>query len=262
MRPRLAVLMPAFNVAAYVAEAARSILWQTHGDFLFLVLDDGSTDGTYDALVRACAEDTRVRLFRVEHNMGVVWARNFLLDRAAAEGADVIVWQDADDASHPFRLARQVQNWNGGIGMKRDDVLGCVAAAINEDGSAVWPVTYSSAPKDRRDTHAMIRSFGAPPLFATSFMRLESVRAVGGFRTEKEAGHGSEDADLILRIFDGGGNVRSLGWPPLYFARVGRPGRLTPTIDYGRVLTEINRQHRREGCEFCLEAQGESTAGS
>src|SRR3954451_22942772 len=60
--PTISVLMPAYNAGRYVAEAVESILGQTFADFEFLIVDDGSTDGTPAILRRYRAEDPRIRL--------------------------------------------------------------------------------------------------------------------------------------------------------------------------------------------------------
>ncbi|MBV8382587.1 MAG: glycosyltransferase, partial [Planctomycetaceae bacterium] len=44
--PSVSVCMPVYNTKRYVAEAVESILAQTFGDFEFLIIDDGSTDGS------------------------------------------------------------------------------------------------------------------------------------------------------------------------------------------------------------------------
>jgi glycosyltransferase involved in cell wall biosynthesis len=48
--PLLSVVMPVYNAELYVAEAVQSILEQTFQDFEFLIIDDGSTDGSLGIL--------------------------------------------------------------------------------------------------------------------------------------------------------------------------------------------------------------------
>ncbi len=50
MTPTISILMSAYNRERYVAEAVKSVLAQTRGDFELIVRDDGSTDGTLDAI--------------------------------------------------------------------------------------------------------------------------------------------------------------------------------------------------------------------
>ena len=98
--PSVTVVVPAFNVGAYIGELLRSLSAQTLAAFEAVVVDDGSTDHTC-AVIEAHA-DARVRLIR-QANRGVSAARNAGL--AAARGTYVI-FLDGDDLLHPQALER------------------------------------------------------------------------------------------------------------------------------------------------------------
>jgi len=73
--PRVSVALPVHNCERYVAEAIESILAQTFTDFEFLIVDDGSTDGTLPILHRFAARDSRIRVIS-RPNTGIVGALN------------------------------------------------------------------------------------------------------------------------------------------------------------------------------------------
>jgi len=100
---RVSVIIPTYNRAAWVTEAAASVLAQTYRDFELVVVDDGSTDGTLAALAALGGE---VRVIRREARQGVSAARN--LGTAAATG-DWLAFLDSDDLWLPAKLARQVE---------------------------------------------------------------------------------------------------------------------------------------------------------
>ena len=103
--PRVSVLMPAYNVEQYVGEAIESILNQTFTDFEFIIINDGSTDGTADIIRKYAKSDKRIKFINHEKNHGVAHTRNELLDTALGEyGA----FHDSDDISLPDRLQIQV----------------------------------------------------------------------------------------------------------------------------------------------------------
>lgn len=102
MAPRVSVLVAAYNAEPYVGEALQSVLDQTFQDFEVIVLDDGSTDRTADAV--AAIDDPRIRLVRRPHR-GLAACRNELLRLARGEYVAVL---DADDVAMPERLAKQV----------------------------------------------------------------------------------------------------------------------------------------------------------
>ena len=101
--PQVTVLMPVFNAERYLHEAVDSILSQTFTDFEFLIIDDGSTDGSA-ALIDSYS-DPRIRFVRNLCNLGLTATLNIGLDAARGE---YIARMDADDISLPERLAAQV----------------------------------------------------------------------------------------------------------------------------------------------------------
>jgi glycosyltransferase involved in cell wall biosynthesis len=59
--PKISVLIPSYNHAAYISEAIGSVLLQDWPDLELLVLDDGSTDDTVEAAERAVKGERRIR---------------------------------------------------------------------------------------------------------------------------------------------------------------------------------------------------------
>lgn len=101
---RVSVIMPAYNVEAFVGDALLSALAQTAGDLEVIVVDDGSTDGTASAVAEIARQDARVRLLQ-QRNRGLAGARNTAL--AAARG-DMFALLDSDDLWEPEFLAEQL----------------------------------------------------------------------------------------------------------------------------------------------------------
>ncbi|SET40783.1 glycosyltransferase [Paenibacillus sp. NFR01] len=100
---KISVLMPVYNMAAYVEEAICSILTQTYSDFELLILDDGSTDGTLD-IVRKF-DDRRIRVIAHSVNHGLIETLNQGIDLSSGE---YIARMDGDDIALPHRFERQV----------------------------------------------------------------------------------------------------------------------------------------------------------
>ena len=100
--PRVSVIIPTFNRAAPVREAVASVLAQTCRDFELLVVDDGSTDATLEALASFFGE---IRLLRTSRRRGVSAARNL---GAAASRGEWLAFLDSDDMWLPEKLARQL----------------------------------------------------------------------------------------------------------------------------------------------------------
>lgn len=101
--PSVSVVIPAYNRAASIRAAVDSVLRQTHADFELLVVDDGSTDGTLEAL--AGVRDPRLRLLSNPRNMGASAARNTGIRHARGTW---VAFQDSDDEWLPEKLDRQM----------------------------------------------------------------------------------------------------------------------------------------------------------
>jgi hypothetical protein len=95
--PQISVILPAFNVADYIAASIGSLRAQSFTDFEAIVIDDGSDDATAAVAMAAIDHDPRFRLIR-QANRGLSGARNAGLDLARAP---VIGFLDADDRLEP-----------------------------------------------------------------------------------------------------------------------------------------------------------------
>lgn len=101
--PKVTVLMPVYNGEKYLRPAIDSILRQSHKDFEFLLIDDGSTDASPD--ICGSYRDSRIRLVSNQRNLGLIATLNRGLELA---GGEYVARMDCDDVSLPQRLERQV----------------------------------------------------------------------------------------------------------------------------------------------------------
>ncbi len=95
--------MPIYNSAPYLETAVQSILGQTFEDFEFIIVDDGSTDGS--AQILQSLSDSRVVLLSNNENRGLIYSLN--LGVAVARG-QYIARMDADDVSVKHRFQKQI----------------------------------------------------------------------------------------------------------------------------------------------------------
>ncbi|QTN45225.1 glycosyltransferase [Ectopseudomonas mendocina] len=101
--PLVSVIMPAFNAEATLKHAAQSILSQTWRNLQLIIVDDCSSDATWEIAQQIAAQDHRVLALRNAVNVGPYVSKNLALRLAKG---DYITGQDADDWSHPQRLER------------------------------------------------------------------------------------------------------------------------------------------------------------
>lgn len=111
---KISVIVPAYNIGAFLGRCLDSILSQTHRNLEVIVVDDGSSDGTGALAERYAQKDARVKVIR-KANGGVTSARL----RGVAEAAgEWIGFVDGDDAIAPDmyeRLLRSALEHNASI---------------------------------------------------------------------------------------------------------------------------------------------------
>jgi len=107
-QPCVSVLMPAFQAEKFIQASIQSVVDQNWADWELLILNDGSTDRTKDIVQEFINQypNRNIRLLEHEHNLGLIAARNCLLEAASGK---YIAWLDADDLYSPEKLAKQIQ---------------------------------------------------------------------------------------------------------------------------------------------------------
>jgi len=132
--PVVSVLMSVFNGEHHLAVALESVLEQTFADFEFIVIDDGSTDSTWEILADYASRHSRMRLLRHDSNMGLTRALNRGLEMARGR---YVARQDADDISLPERFSRQL----GYLKLHPDiGLLGTGTRAVTQAGTIKWTI--------------------------------------------------------------------------------------------------------------------------
>ena len=103
--PLISIVMSVYNSEEYLDEAINSILNQTYTKFEFIIINDGSRDGSLDIIKKYLKRDKRIILVDNKINKGLVYSLNKGLDISKGK---YIVRMDADDISLRERLEKQV----------------------------------------------------------------------------------------------------------------------------------------------------------
>lgn len=192
--PAVSVVIPAYNCAAYIAEALDSVFAQTFKDFEVVVVNDGSPDT--EALEHALAPYRERIVYLRQENRGVSAARNTGI-RAAR--APLVAFLDADDLWEPFYLEDQV------AAMRADATLAArypntlIFGDVPQAGKTFMDVNPSEG---EADIEALLTQRCTVGNSVTA--RREAVMGAGLFDEELKR---SEDFDLWLRILARGGRV-------------------------------------------------------
>ncbi len=102
--PKVSVLMPNYNWWAYLGGAIESIISQSFTDFEFIIIDDGSTDDSWDIISSYAEKDTRIVAVKNDENLRICKTLNKWLLLSKWE---FIARMDSDDISLPNRLEEQ-----------------------------------------------------------------------------------------------------------------------------------------------------------
>ncbi|MCI9427468.1 MAG: glycosyltransferase family 2 protein [Eubacterium sp.] len=151
-KPQISVIIPAYNVEKHITRCLRSLENQTLKQIEIIVIDDGSADGTQQA-IRAFMEETKllVRLFS-DSNHGQAYARNFGMRQA--EGT-YLAFIDSDDYLEPDYLENLYETAQA----CQSDVVNSGYRVVKEDGSIVSEVNVSPFSK--------VSGFGRAGVFVT-----------------------------------------------------------------------------------------------
>ena len=198
--PAVSVIVPAYRVTKYIADALDSIFRQTFTDYEVIVVDDGCPDT--EALKQALAPyRSRIRYIQQE-NRGLAGARNTGIRNSTAP---LIALLDADDILEPHYLEVMIAAMRGDASL---DVLYCDALFFGEPKTAGRRFT-EFCPSQGEATFLNLLTQKCNVLVAATIRRDAGAR-VGWF---DESLRSAEDFDLWLRIAKAGGRIKYLREP-------------------------------------------------
>jgi Glycosyl transferase family 2 len=220
MTPEVSVIIPTYNRRAMLLEAIDSVFAQTTEAFELIVIDDGSTDGTSEHLMRL---GKTIRIERIERS-GPAAARNCGVELARAP---LIAFLDSDDLWAPAKLERQLafMRANPSCAISQTDEIWI------RNGRRVNPGLRHR----KRAGDIFIDSLRTCLIsMSATMMRTDLFRSIGGF---DEIMMAAEDYDLWLRILID--HEAGLLDEPLVTRRGGhcdQTSATTPAIDRFRIL--------------------------
>lgn len=179
---KISVVMPVHNALPFLDESIRSILGQSHSQFEFVIRDDGSTDGSREALRRWAACDQRIRLFEADRKLGPAGSADWVVRKSRHP---IVARMDADDIAHPDRLRRELRILEHDPGAV---LVGSLFEGIDAAGRVV-----------RRRDRSPLRSptLAAPFPHGSIMFRRDAFERAGGYRA---ACNFWEDLDLYFRM--------------------------------------------------------------
>ncbi len=217
--PKVSVIIPCYNMGAFINETVDSVLTSTYKDYEIVIANDGSTDDHTNQLLADYNKPNTKVIQSV--NLGLPGARNTATNNSSGK---YILPLDADDKISPGYIADAVEyldtHPNAGI-------VYCDAEYFGEQtGPYVLP-EYSIEEMLKRSL-----------IFCSAFCRREDYDAIGGWNTKMEYFY--EDWDFWLSIIERGRDVYKI--PETHFYYRIRGGSITRTRDFNeRIKKELRK---------------------
>lgn len=186
--PEVSVVMPTRNRADLVRSAVSTVLEQAGVELELIIVDDASTDHTWDVLGDIAEGDARVRIIRLDERSGAGRARNVGVAEARAS---YVAFIDDDTEWHPTKLRRQLD-----AALADAEQIGVVYGPyllMLPDGRSRWVGSAAAARKAPFRTLIRRNFIGMP----TVLVRRDLLEAIGGF---DESLPRLQDWDLFVRL--------------------------------------------------------------
>jgi glycosyltransferase involved in cell wall biosynthesis len=187
-KPFVSVVIPSYNQARFLERAIESVLSQTYPYYEVIVVDDGSTDNSWEVVATF---DYKIRYIWQE-NKGLGGARNTGI---IASHGDIIGLLDADDEWMPNYLERMVEFIQANPSAA---VYYCSARAINQDNNKLPQIFGGPAVSTELLYNKLLGANFLIP--STILLRKDVVIREGLFEENNRIIHGCEDWDLWLRL--------------------------------------------------------------
>ena len=188
MQELISIIMPVYNIERYVEYAIQSVLYQTYKNFEFIIIDDGSTDRTFEICFEKAKLDNRILLFKHEKNKGICAALNKGLSFAKGE---YIARFDGDDILNSDFLQKCLAFLHEHREM---DLVATNYRAIDTDNKIIKNKSKVLTSWESIKKALPIKSC---PVMHCWLARKKVYDLLGGYRLDT-----AEDYDFLLRMAD------------------------------------------------------------
>jgi glycosyltransferase involved in cell wall biosynthesis len=141
-KPLISVVMPVYNAGEFVAQSIDSILGQTYKNFEFIIVDDASTDNSWEVLKKYARKSKKIKIFRNKVNLHSAKTVTYAMNMAKG---DYIARMDADDIALPRRLELELQHL---LKNKKTVAVGGQCILVDENNSIIGEKRFPTRFKD------------------------------------------------------------------------------------------------------------------
>ena len=216
----VSIIMPVYNGMKTIQKALDSLYAQTFTDLEIVIVDDQSTDGTYEFLQSQAAQNPRIKLVRTPKNLGHGGAGRLALENVTGDWVTIL---DADDWCEPNRmeaLLKAATELNADMVIDNLQIFDHAAGKIVKHTNYMGATPVQISPEDvfKRDNPLQRDSMGyCKPFMRTQFLRDHNINYWGKYRD-------NEDFTLLAEILLAG--ARTFVIPEAYYVYMHR---ISPT---------------------------------
>jgi glycosyltransferase involved in cell wall biosynthesis len=189
---QVSVVMCVYNGLPGLPKTLESVLSQDGVDLEFIVVNDGSTDGSLAVLQEYAAHDERMRILDQKH-----YGLTQSLIRGCADAKGVfIARQDAGDVSWPGRLEKELAMFFANPNLA---LVSCGARFVGPGGEFLYEVKKTSNEADEALRSPDLATLRGPSHHGCTMFRREHYLRAGGYRRQFEV---AQDLDLWTRLVE------------------------------------------------------------
>lgn len=109
-KPLVSIIVPIYSRAVLIRETLQSIQAQSYQNWEAIIIDDGSTDGSYEVVEKCCKSESRIKLYKRQREpQGAPTCRNIGIEKSTGE---FIIFLDSDDRMADNCIERRVSYFN------------------------------------------------------------------------------------------------------------------------------------------------------
>jgi len=191
---KVSVILPTYNRAQHIVSTLNSVVEQTYDNFEIIVVDDGSTDNTYDIIAGFKKQSPYPVIYKYQNNKGPAAARNVGIKAASGE---YIAFIDSDDIWHKDKIVKQLAIFrkNNNISMVFSDMM--LSENYEKKADSVFHAhNHQLKFSEHKDFYYYL--LNTNPIFTPTVMvKSECFEKVGLFNEDYKFG---EDYDMWVRI--------------------------------------------------------------
>ena len=225
---KFSVVVPVYNVEEYIEKCLSSILNQTYSNFEVIIVDDGSTDGSFKIIDKFVNKDKRFMVFK-KQNGGLSDARNYGIKYVTG---DYLLFVDSDDYIGEDLLLKL----NNVLSKAQTDLVTFNSVVCDDSGKVI---NKRDIPEYvNKDINLIIKELITRPFVEPAWLYCYKVKFWRKYNFKYKKGMYHEDFGLTPLILLNARSISSINYYGYFYVQ--RAGSITKSSEYDKILKKCN----------------------